>query len=105
MKKTLCLFMFSLLIAGCGTHSYIDLMMKVNKGMSKDEVLGLLGSPKNRSFDTVCEKWEYWFYSAGEYPRNRICIITFDGEKVSEMESFFHIPTPPVPVVNVESKN
>ena len=86
MKKIHVLLMLLLLVisAGCGSMNKI---MKVQEGMSRQEVSKLFGTPDFRRFDREIEEWEYREASGvpGEW---KVVVITFDGDKVISMNTF-----------------
>lgn len=88
MKK-IRLACLTLLMAGmlssCGIIQAIkgDPMMKVQSGMSKEQVTKLLGKPAIRSFEGKTEQWEYTDKKTG-----RIMVIGFVDNVVSKMDSY-----------------
>ncbi|MBC8592224.1 outer membrane protein assembly factor BamE [Oscillospiraceae bacterium N12] len=86
MKRLrLLLLLFPLLFASCGILT--NNIMKVQEGMSRQEVSKLFGTPDFRRFDREIEEWEYREASGvpGEW---KVVVITFDGDKVISMNTF-----------------
>lgn len=86
MKKIHVLSMMLFLILGTGCMSTSQLM-KVEEGMSRQEITKIFGTPEFRRFDRGIEEWEYrkLIVLTGEV---KVTVITFDDGKVSGMNSF-----------------
>lgn len=86
MKKihVLWVLLFLVLTAGC---SSMNKLMKVQEGMSKQEIIRIFGTPEYRRFDRGIEEWEYRSLSmvTGEY---KVTVITFDDGRVSGMDTY-----------------
>lgn len=86
MKKIHVLWVLSLLVltASCGS---MNKLMKVEEGMSKQEITKIFGTPDYRRFDRGIEEWEYRSLSVvtGEY---KVTVITFDDGRVSGMDTY-----------------
>ena len=100
MKKIHVLLMLLLLVisAGCGSMNKI---MKVQEGMSRQEISKIFGAPDYRRFDRGVEEWEYHRLSVigGE---TKITVITFDEGRVSGMNTFVReVYTHPAPVPHI----
>lgn len=55
----------SVLLVGCATHGTQELRAKalmINPGMTKAEVVDILGTPGNRQFQEKNEAWQYKSY-------------------------------------------
>ncbi len=88
LKQILTLLMLTVMINGCAIlYPNTDILMKVHKGMTKNEVSSLLGKPNYRRFDTINEEWEYQKGVAGN-GGNTVIIITFANDVVINMDSF-----------------
>lgn len=93
---TLCLVSF----CGCGRFMMNkSALLKLEKGMTKEEVVVLLGEPDFRRFNREREEWEY----KKENPvtsEKKVIVVGFINNRVSNMNSFDgnYIPTPPVDV-------
>lgn len=85
IKFYLCVICTVTLLTSCGFIKGLmpDPMMKVQSGMTKDEIVKLLGKPTNRSFEGTNEKWEY-----SKKKTDRIIIIEFANSVVSKMETY-----------------
>lgn len=64
MKKmiTMAMVLFAAIsLSSCGVNMHLTKknMMRIEEGMTKQEVKGILGSPENRRFDQGRENWEY----------------------------------------------
>ncbi|MDR1518307.1 MAG: DUF4476 domain-containing protein [Dysgonamonadaceae bacterium] len=94
-----------LLLVGAGSCSSLykgrSALMRVEKGMSKDEVGKLLGTPDYRRFNDELEEWEYRRMITGG---DAVVIVYFSGGRVAGMDSFednapciMELQTPPMP--------
>lgn len=90
-------FAMCALVSSCGLTTG-SAIMKVQKGMSQEEVSRLLGKPDFRRFDNGSEQWEYKktnLYTATDM----LIIIDFIDGQVANMDSFRdEIPAPPIAV-------
>lgn len=86
MKKIHVLSMMLFLILGAGCMSTSQLM-KVEEGMSKQEITKIFGTPEFRRFDRGMEEWEYrkLILVTGEV---KVTVITFEDGKVCGMNTF-----------------
>lgn len=86
MKKIHVLSMMLFLILGAGCMS-TSRLMKVEEGMSKQEITKIFGTPELRRFDRGVEEWEYrnLIVLTGEV---KVTVITFEDGKVSGMNTF-----------------
>lgn len=76
------------LIAGCGlTAGNTNVVMKVQRGMSQEQVTGLLGNPELRRFCDGVEQWEYNRTNVFGATTTVIIVDFIDGKVVS-MDSF-----------------
>lgn len=104
LKQTFVLVALAIGMSSCASVMGINknIMMKLHKGMTQDEVSTILGQPDYRRFDNETEEWEfvkYINYSGilGVSSPTTIVIGFVDGRLVS-MDSFERISVPPVPV-------
>ncbi len=70
-----------------------DKSAQIQKGMSKEEVVAIMGNPAYRRFNEVSDQWEYRtrLVNGG----SDVVVIDFRHGRVSGMESFFeHDPCP-----------
>lgn len=96
----LALIISSFSLCSCGTYmSSKSAILKIEKGMSKKEVVGLLGEPNFRRFDEQVEQWEYKKEGLLS-SETTIIIVDFINGRVSNMNSFNgdSYPNPPVAV-------
>lgn len=96
----LALIICSISFCSCGSYmTSKSAIMKIEKGMTKKEVVSLLGEPDFRRFDEQMEEWEYKKINALT-SETTIVIVDFINERVSNMNSFNgdNYPTPPVAV-------
>lgn len=91
MKKqtflALSLTICSLFLSGCASLTGNSAITKIEKGMTKKEIVKLLGEPDFRRFDDQYEEWEY----KKTHPltqETKIIIVDFINERVSHMNSF-----------------
>ena len=61
IKLTLALLVFAICMGSCAMILGIDsnTLMKIQKGMTKEEITSILGQPMHRSFDHEVEGWRY----------------------------------------------
>ena len=64
-------------------------LMKLQKGMTKEETDKLLGKPDFRRFDGNLEQWEYQNGGLGVY--TKYLIVEFENDAVKSMDSFNEI--------------
>lgn len=87
MKKTIAILMifFAVIsLSSCGVNLSLTKknMMRIEEGMSKQEVKSILGGPENRSFDRGRESWEYISVDSKYF------IVYFYENKVIGMDTF-----------------
>ena len=96
----LSLVICSVVLCSCGSYmTGKSAVMKIEKGMTKKEIVSLLGDPDFRRFDEQYEEWEYKKVNPLT-AETTIIIVDFIHERVSNMNSFnggSH-PNPPVAV-------
>lgn len=58
----LCVVVFCFLFVSCGTDSgtYSKRILKVEVGMTKTQVINIMGEPSSRSVNGNHETWRYW---------------------------------------------
>lgn len=83
MKRTLAII---LLVAGCQTAP-IDRFSDIKEGMTKDEVLDILGSPNRTDYGYGKEKWAYKFYTGDNKSVEELKHVTFVQGKVVTLGS------------------
>lgn len=66
-------------------------LLKINRGMTKDEVTNLLGSPDYRRFNEKSEEWEYR-RAIVPTTGNSVIIVYFSDNRVVGMDSFEDYP-------------
>lgn len=59
MKKINLLIISVVLFASCGIRSLQQTQALVNPGMSKKEVMDIMGAPTDRQFNADMEAWQY----------------------------------------------
>lgn len=86
MKKIHVLWMLLFLVLSTSCVS-VNRLMKVQGGMSRQEISKIFGTPEYRRFDRGMEEWEYRSLSliSGEY---KVVVITFEDGRVSGMDTF-----------------
>ena len=94
MKKiiTITMILFAVLsLSSCGVNLHLTKrnMMRIEEGMSKQEVKGILGGPENRSFDQGRESWEYVAVDG------KVFIVFFYDDRVVGMDTFNKEVQPP----------
>lgn len=61
MKKILLVFICSLMFAGCAQKiNYGQSSLKLDLGMTKQEVMSILGAPRRTDVNGERERWYYW---------------------------------------------
>lgn len=101
--KLLLVLLLASALSSCSTlWSSSSALMKIEKGMSKNEVFSLLGEPNDRRF---IEEYEQWGYEKTNIAtgNNTNIIVDFINGKVAKMDSFrpFDISYLPQPTVTV----
>ena len=80
----------------------VDVLNSIQKGMSRQEVTKILGTPEYRRFDRDIEEWEYSRVLSGKSNISRTqIVVTFEGGRVVAMDSFSGEPRT-LPVVPSE---
>lgn len=93
LKQTLLALTICTLVISCGLTTS-STIMKVQRGMSQEEVSHLLGKPDFRRFDNGSEQWEYTKTNMST-AANTVIIIDFVDGMVTNMDSFEPNITPP----------
>jgi len=75
-----------LLLTSCGSSKLNDKAVQVEPGMSKEQVLNLMGSPGDRQFQNASEAWQYC--STGVTGNDKHYIIWFEDGYVSGLTSY-----------------
>ena len=85
----------------------VDVLNSIQKGMSRQEVTKILGTPEYRRFDRDIEEWEYSRVLSGKSNISRTqIVVTFEGGRVVAMDSFSGEPrTLPVVPSIVDPEN
>ena len=99
IKLTLALLAFAICMGSCAMILGIDsnTLMKIQKGMTKEEITSILGQPMHRSFDHEVEGWRYEKSISGA-PGITIIDLGFVDGKVTYMDSYEKYTNPPVAV-------
>ena len=95
LKQTLLALVICALVSSCGLTTS-STIMKIQRGMSQEEVSHLLGKPDFRRFDNGSEQWEYTKTNMST-AANTVIIIDFVDGMVTNMDSF-EPPIAPPPV-------
>ena len=77
--------------------------VRIQKGMSKEEVIAIMGNPEYRRFNEVSDQWEYRTHLVNG--GSDVVVIDFRHGRVSGMESFFEHDPCPASVHGEKSKN
>lgn len=77
MGKTIWAILLGVLLSGCATN-YKN-FPEIKKGMIKDEVLELVGSPQRSERRDGYEKWAYRFYGGDDNNIEKLMFVTFRG--------------------------
>lgn len=93
LKQTLLALTICTLVISCSLTTS-STIMKVQRGMSQEEVSHLLGKPDFRRFDNGSEQWEYTKTNMST-AANTVIIIDFVDGMVTNMDSFESNTTPP----------
>lgn len=93
LKQTLLALTICTLVISCSLTTS-STIMKVQRGMSQEEVSHLLGKPDFRRFDNGSEQWEYTKTNVST-AANTVIIIDFVDGMVTNMDSFESNITPP----------
>lgn len=102
IRRTIIWLALAIGLTSCSSLFYdlkSDVLYNIQKGMSKQEVIKLLGEPKFRRFDRDLDEWEYSkCLSRNGYTT---IIVNFEDGKVVAMDSFATYDNPPVQSVTV----
>lgn len=79
-RSLLIIFTVCFLLAVCNVAMAKD-RRTVQRGMSKQEVLAILGEPENTSFNQYGETWEY-YKSGGPLHYDKRMIVGFDADEM-----------------------
>lgn len=99
MKMTFALFTLAICISGCASILGLEesTLMKIQKGMTQEEIVSILGQPIHRSFDHETEGWTYEKFFT-KSPGITIIELGFEDEKLVFMDSYEKSPNPSVAV-------
>lgn len=99
IKQTLALLALVATLCSCsallGMES--DVLMRIQKGMTQEEVFSILGEPMYRSFDREMEGWQYEKNIAG-HPGITVIAISYVDGLVVNFDSYEKYTEPPVAV-------
>jgi len=101
----------ALALSGCASllspGPSTDVLSNIQKGMSKQEIINLLGSPDFRRFDNAMEEWEFTrrLYNPNATGTTTQIVISFEEGKVVAMDSFEKEPYPMSPSPNGRGVN
>lgn len=87
IKQILAVLIVGSAITGCSSLMASSALLKVQKGMSQEDVAQLLGTPDYRRFDPSGEQWEYNKTNALT-AESKTIVIDFSNGRVSHMDSF-----------------
>jgi outer membrane protein assembly factor BamE (lipoprotein component of BamABCDE complex) len=91
--KRICFIGLFSLISGCTSYTSqdISLGLGLSPGMSKEEVLEIMGSPAKNDFDKGVEEWHYCKTGVsyfGGSPSDDFVAVFFDSGKVVAMRNY-----------------
>jgi outer membrane protein assembly factor BamE (lipoprotein component of BamABCDE complex) len=96
--KALKLLVFAFLITSCSTSSKLkQKSFNINPGMSKEEVLEIMGTPSNRQFKTddngifyEALQWELGWHSGltSDFSNKDMLIVFFKNNQVTDLEDY-----------------
>lgn len=86
IKFLITIFLTSLFLCGCSVLYFSSKIRQIQKGMSPDQVVQLLGEPSNRRFDSEGEQWEYKRFNSET--NVSYIIIDFADNRVVAMNTF-----------------
>jgi len=86
-RKTLLILLVCSVMTSCSSlfTAANSSLMQVQRGMTKNEVISLMGNPDFRRFNNMNEQWEYLRYINGN---SMVVVIDFADDKVFSMDSF-----------------
>lgn len=86
MKFYLLALLTVVVVSSCSVISSMkgDPMMKIQSGMTKEQITKMMGKPDTRSFDGDSEVWQYIAKKDG-----RIIEIGFNNNVVDKMNSYY----------------
>lgn len=99
IKQTLALLALVATLCSCGALLGMesDVLMRIQKGMTQEEVFSILGKPMYRNFDREMEGWQYEKGIAG-HPGITVIAISFVDGLVVNLDSYEKYSAPPVAV-------
>ena len=85
MKKIWLFISFVLAISGCATYTQQDLQqgLQISPGMSKDQVLQIMGNPVSNTFEKGVEEWHYCDTNSVQEGDDYLALFFTDGEVVA----------------------
>ena len=86
MKKIWLFISFVLAISGCATYTQQDLQqgLQISPGMSKDQVLQIMGNPASNTFENGVEELHYCYTNSSPFEGDDFLAFFFiDGEVVA----------------------
>lgn len=102
VRLTILWAMLAVMCSSCSVFLGIngDILNKLHKGMSKQEVSDLLGQPEFRRFDQDWEEWEFKKHLSSSSDVT-IIVVRFEDDRVISMDSFPASYRQSAPVVSV----
>jgi outer membrane protein assembly factor BamE (lipoprotein component of BamABCDE complex) len=88
MKKVLFLLCLTAVLLSCGSSAVsVRQTRQIQTGMSKNEVLNILGSPNNQHFNGSEEIWQYRVRSSSRSEAIRSFTVWFENNRVTRLTS------------------
>ena len=82
VKPFLAVFLIMIFLCGCSTHQRLDNSLLISPGMTKQQVLGVMGDkPIRNEFSRSVHEWHYC--STGQYADAFIVVFFSEGKVIA----------------------
>lgn len=81
VKPIIALIAVSAALSACGTQQPIEKAFQLSPGMSKQDVIAVMGNPAKNEFDRGVEEWHYCKTGQGE--DEMVAVFFSDGEVIA----------------------
>lgn len=88
MKKIILFFCLTLVLSSCKILNFGHNIMLIEQGMTKNEVLKILGEPSDRQFHETEESWRYIDPLAGSTTSTQYYIVWFENNIVTSLTTY-----------------
>jgi len=88
MKKFILFFCLTIILSSCKVLNFGHNIMLIEQGMTKNEVLKILGEPSDRQFQGAEESWRYIDPLGGTTTSTQYYIVWFDNNIVTSLTTY-----------------